>query len=106
MVEETNQSAEASAEQENNAEIKPEQAVGLQINDLKVFAQVIEITSSRGAIRPNEMNIVGAAYDRLVTFLKANGAIDPAPQEETPAEAEADEEAEATAEAEETETKE
>lgn len=88
MAEEINESAEASAEQENNAQINPEQAVGLQINDLKVFAQIIEITSSRGAIRPNEMNIVGAAYDRLITFLRANGAIDPAPEEETPAEAE------------------
>jgi len=88
MAEEINESAEASAEQDSNAEINPEQAVGLQINDLKVFAQIIEITSNRGAIRPNEMNIVGAAYDRLITFLRANGAIDPAPQEETPAEAE------------------
>ena len=88
MAEEINESAEASAEQDSNAEINPEQAVGLQINDLKVFAQIIEITSNRGAISPNEMNIVGAAYDRLITFLRANGAIDPAPQEETPAEAE------------------
>lgn len=88
MAEEINESAEASVEQEDNAQINPEQAVGLQINDLKVFAQIIEITSSRGAIRPNEMNIVGAAYDRLITFLRANGAIDPAPEEETPAEAE------------------
>jgi hypothetical protein len=88
MAEEINESAEASVEQEDNAQLNPEQAVGLQINDLKVFAQIIEITSSRGAIRPNEMNIVGAAYDRLITFLRANGAIDPAPEEETPAEAE------------------
>ena len=33
------------------------------------------------------MNIVGAAYDRLITFLRANGAIEPAPEEEKPAEA-------------------
>ena len=102
MAEEINESAEASVEQEDNAQINPEQAVGLQINDLKVFAQIIEITSSRGAIRPNEMNIVGAAYDRLITFLRANGAIDPAPEEKTPAEAEE----KTPAEAEETETKE
>tara|TARA_B100000424_G_C22500716_1_gene289814 strand:- start:169 stop:453 length:285 start_codon:yes stop_codon:yes gene_type:complete len=88
MAEETKESAEASAEQDNNAEVNPEQAVGLQINDLKVFAQLIEVTSGRGAIRPNEMNIVGAAYDRLITFLRANGAIEPAPEEEKPAEAE------------------
>jgi hypothetical protein len=58
----------------------------LQINDLKILAQVVEVGSKRGAIKPNEMAVVGATYDRLIQFLTANGAITPPATEEAPVE--------------------
>lgn len=43
----------------------------LNLNDLKLMAQIIKIVSNRGAIQPEEMSTVGALYNKLVTFIKA-----------------------------------
>ena len=56
----TPESAEG-AESEGNVE--------LTVNDLGAIKQIIDIASSRGAFRPNEMVAIGTTYSRLETFL-------------------------------------
>ena len=62
MTEETNvqQPAEAAPQQESN---------DLTINDLNAMRTIIDIASSRGAFKPNEMVAVGQTYTKLSTFL-------------------------------------
>lgn len=56
---------------------QPTQAssTGLSIQDLTLMVNVLEAVSQRGAIRPGEMQTVGALYTKLVSFLVANGAL-------------------------------
>lgn len=59
--------------------------VALGLSDLALMANIIQVTSERGAIKANEMQAVGALYTKLVSFVNAN-----APQpEETAEEADA-----------------
>lgn len=51
--------------------------VQLQLADLLLAAQVIQLASQRGAIKPEEMTAVGGLYERLVAFLQASGALTP-----------------------------
>jgi hypothetical protein len=62
MTEETKveQPAEAAATQESN---------DLTINDLNAMRTIIDIASSRGAFKPNEMVAVGQTYNKLSAFL-------------------------------------
>jgi len=53
-------------------------AVQLQLQDLMLAAQVVQLASQRGAIKAEEMEAVGGLYNRLVTFLQASGALQPA----------------------------
>ena len=57
-------------------------AAQLQLQDLMLAAQVIQLASQRGAIRAEEMSQVGGLYERIVAFLQASGALQPA---QTPA---------------------
>ncbi len=62
-----------------NTEAAQEQAAELNINDLNAMKVIIDIASSRGAFKPNEMAVVGQTYNKLTTFLdqvakKAEGA--------------------------------
>ena len=41
----------------------------LTINDLNAMKVIIDIASSRGAFKPNEMTVVGQTYTKLSTFL-------------------------------------
>ena len=41
----------------------------LNINDLNAMKVIIDIASSRGAFKPNEMTVVGQTYTKLSTFL-------------------------------------
>jgi hypothetical protein len=54
---------------------QPEQAKAdpneLTINDLNAMKVIIDIASSRGAFKPNEMAVVGQTYTKLTTFLDA-----------------------------------
>lgn len=66
-------------------------AQGLTLNDLANIKQIIEVVSQRGAFRPEEMQVVGATYTRLVTFLQSIAPAQPeATEEEAPAETEAE----------------
>jgi hypothetical protein len=42
----------------------------LTINDLNAMKVIIDIASSRGAFKPNEMTVVGQTYTKLNTFLE------------------------------------
>ena len=41
----------------------------LTVNDLGNIKQIIDVASSRGAFRPNEMMTIGQVYNKLETFL-------------------------------------
>ena len=43
----------------------------LNISDLTAMKAIIDIASSRGAFKPNEMAVVGQTYNKLTTFLDA-----------------------------------
>lgn len=43
----------------------------LSINDLNAMKVIIDIASSRGAFKPNEMVAVGQTYTKLTAFLDA-----------------------------------
>jgi hypothetical protein len=43
----------------------------LSINDLNAMKVIIDIASSRGAFKPNEMMAVGQTYTKLTSFLDA-----------------------------------
>lgn len=41
----------------------------LNVNDLNAMKTIIDLASSRGAFKPNEMVAVGQTYNKLVNFL-------------------------------------
>jgi hypothetical protein len=47
-----------------------ENSTDLTINDLNAMKVIIDIASSRGAFKPNEMVAVGQTYTKLTTFLE------------------------------------
>ena len=51
-------------------EASQEQAVDLTVNDLNAMKVIIDIASSRGAFKPNEMTAVGQTYTKLTAFLE------------------------------------
>jgi hypothetical protein len=59
------------------AEAQP--APSLTLQDLVLVAQIIQITSQRGAFKADELADVGGLYNKLVTFLQSTGALTPAP---------------------------
>lgn len=66
-----NVQAEASASEQTAAP-------SLNLQDLVSVAQIIQVTSQRGAYRAEEMESVGALYNKLIAFLQSVGAISPA----------------------------
>jgi hypothetical protein len=59
-------------QQNTGAESAPDAAQQnneLTINDLQSLKVIIDIASSRGAFKPNEMVAVGQAYNKLDAFL-------------------------------------
>jgi|DEB0MinimDraft_3_1074331.scaffolds.fasta_scaffold01023_12 hypothetical protein len=75
VVEETEEEAvEADASVDPVVGESAVQAPQLGVADLNLMANVLEAVSQRGAIRAGEMEAVGTLYNRLITFLVANGA--------------------------------
>ena len=66
MADVQNQQPAADAPQQSSTE--------LTINDLNAMKVIIDIASSRGAFKPNEMVAVGQTYTKLETFLNAVAA--------------------------------
>ena len=74
------QTAQENVAQENTTE--------LTINDLNAMKVIIDIASSRGAFKPNEMVAVGQTYTKLTAFLEnvaQKQAANPAPAPVAPA---------------------
>jgi len=70
---------------EAQAETEQQTAPSLTLQDLVLVAQIIQLTSTRGAFRAEEMEQVGGLYNKLIAFLQSTGALAPAatPTEET-----------------------
>jgi hypothetical protein len=65
-------------EQETQAQ-EQAQPIGLTLQDMKILAGAVELASQRGGYRAGEMEIIGATYNKLASFLQA---AEPAPAEE------------------------
>ena len=63
------QAVETSAVEQNEAQA--EQSPELTVTDLNAIKQIIDVASSRGAFKPNEMAVVGNTYNKLELFLNA-----------------------------------
>ena len=46
-------------------------APDLTVQDLTAMKSIIDVASTRGAFKPNEMTTVGTVYSKLEAFLKA-----------------------------------
>lgn len=49
---------------------KPEAAPDLNINDLNAVRSIIDIATTRGAFKANELEAVGKTYNKLTAFLE------------------------------------
>ena len=49
--------------------------VQLQLSDLVLLLEVIQLSSSRGAFKPEEFTAVGGVYERVFAFLESTGAV-------------------------------
>lgn len=75
----SNESQDASTEiveTETSSKGSPEveqtqQSPSLSLNDLGILANIINLATTRGAFKANELSAVGAAYDKLNIFLTA-----------------------------------
>lgn len=48
-----------------------QQAPGLSLQDIAAAVQVVDLASSRGAIRGDELMAIGSVRERFVAFLRA-----------------------------------
>ena len=60
---------EQAQQPEQQAQAPATEGADLNINDLNAMKVIIDIASSRGAFKPNEMVAVGQTYAKLTTFL-------------------------------------
>lgn len=68
------------------AEVTAQENPSINLQDLIFLAQIIQVSTQRGAFRAEELANVGTVYNKLVAFLEASGAVS-----RTPAEGEAQE---------------
>lgn len=52
---------------------------GLTLQDLNLALQVIQVSSTRGAFKAEELATIGGLHDRIYKFLEASGAFVKAP---------------------------
>lgn len=69
------------AENQEQQTAGEQQAVSLTLQDLVLVAQIIQLSSKRGAFQAGELADVGTLYNKLITFLQTTGALVPAGQE-------------------------
>ncbi len=67
MSEEALQQAQQPAQQP--APQKEGESTDLTVSDLNAMKTIIDLASSRGAFKPNEMVAIGTIYTKLSTFL-------------------------------------
>lgn len=58
-------------EKQEQTEEPQTESIELTVNDLNALKQIIDVASSRGAFKPNEMTVIGNTYTKLETFLNA-----------------------------------
>ena len=56
-----------------------QQTVSLTLQDLVLVAQIIQLTTQRGAFKAEELADVGGLYNKLIAFLQSTGALTPPP---------------------------
>lgn len=66
--------SENKKQSENTEQTTDSQSIELTVNDLNALKQIIDVASSRGAFKPNEMSVVGNVYTKLENFLNAVAA--------------------------------
>ncbi len=71
MSEEQKKETVQKNEQAASAPKQESQGPDLTVQDLQALKSIIDVASSRGAFKPNEMTAVGTVYTKLDTFLKA-----------------------------------
>jgi hypothetical protein len=73
MVDEATQNNETTNEDITSADTIADATSNpeLNINDLAAMKSIIDVASSRGAFKPNEMVPVGTVYAKLESFLAA-----------------------------------
>lgn len=76
MTDTTNENANPSNVEENAAD--------LTLQDLSAIKSIIDVASSRGAFKPNEMVAVGTIYSKLDKFLELAQKQSQAAQTATP----------------------
>ena len=57
-------------EENTSPESTEQPSYDLNLNDLNAMKVIIDIASSRGAFKPNEMTAVGQTYTKLSAFLE------------------------------------
>ncbi len=62
----------ATAAPETTTETAAPEAIQLGMGDLQACIQIIDIASTRGAFKGEELTAVGGARDRIAAFLEAN----------------------------------
>ncbi len=65
-------------ENQNN----PQEQVSISLQDLVIIANLIKVVADRGAIKADEMSVIGGVYEKLVTFLKASGVVKSATEQD------------------------
>lgn len=78
MIDDTNTTEEAVEENTEELATKTEAPASLSIQDLANLKQIIDVVSSRGAFKADEMTVVGNTYNRLVAFLRSVAPAAPA----------------------------
>jgi len=63
--------------QEPQQEAPQQETADLTINDLNAMKTIIDVASSRGCFKPNEMVAVGQTYNKLAAFLAQVAAQQP-----------------------------
>jgi hypothetical protein len=58
-----------------------QQGADLSVQDLQALKTIIDVASSRGAFKPNEMVQIGQTYNKLDSFLAAVAAQQQSPPE-------------------------
>jgi hypothetical protein len=71
------------ADENTQAQEAPTQAAELTVTDLNAIKQIIDVASSRGAFKANEMAVVGQTYNKLESFLGAVAAQQQPAEEES-----------------------
>ena len=81
---ETTKTVSSAAPEAPVAQPTQQPAPSLTLQDLVLVAQIIQLTTQRGAFKAEELADVGGLYNKLITFLQSTGALTPAaPTEET-----------------------